>query len=510
MSTPFLGLDVAMSGLYTSQRAIGITNHNINNATTPGFSRQVAKQQAINPMHSYQGTGMIGRGVEITSVNRIRNQYLDDRYREKNTTLGEWEVKEDALTYIEYIFSDSSDADFNKIANEMFDSFQELSKMPESEVVRTTVKQSAVSFCKYLNSLGEELQDQRIELNQQVQINVMSINSKIKQIADLNKQIYIQELDGKNIANDFRDKRDLLIDELSKIVNIEINETTGNENKEQSKLQITCNGLLLVNHDKSYKLETYEIDGSSLPAEESHKDNMYGIKSIYSGNELEVIGGKLKGLIETRDGKGINGTYKGVQYYIDKLDEFARKFARAINEGETDSGEKLYLGHSDGVGKNGNTGIKFFSYDDKSSDQLDENGYDNITASNISLSKEVLNDINNIAASTNAQDVANNQIVKNILDLRQDERIFEAGRPEDFFKSIVSNLGSDAQLAGNFSKQEKNVVNLIDNQRMSESGVSLDEEMVNIVKYQQIYNASAKMINVFNEILDVTINGMIR
>lgn len=507
----FLGLDVAMSGLFTSQRAIGITNHNISNATTAGFSRQVATQQAANPIHAYNGTGMIGRGVEITSVNRVRNEYLDERYREKNTALGEWEEKSSALEYFEYIFNDNSDSDFNQITNDLFDAFQELSKTSEDEAVRTSVKQSAVSFCEYLNSMGQELQDQKFELNQQVQIKVMSVNSKIQQIADLSRQIYFEELDGSNVANDFRDRRDLLVDELSKIIDIETNEVTvGNVNGiQETKFQVTCNGLFLVNHDKAYELDTYEMDGSALPPEESHKDGMYGIKWRESGNDFEFNGGQLKGLIDSRDGNGTDGTYKGVQYYIDKVNEFAQKFARAINEGETASGEKLYLGHKDGVGNNGTTGINFFSYDEKSSSELDSNGYDIITASNISLSEEILMDVDNIAASTSGDELGNNEIMKNILELRQDGRIFEEGKPEDFFKSVVSNLGSDAQLANEFSSQEKSVVSLIDNQRMSISGVSLDEEMINIVRYQQTYAASAKMINVFNELLDVTINGII-
>jgi flagellar hook-associated protein 1 FlgK len=287
------------------------------------------------------------------------------------------------------------------------------------------------------------------------------------------------------------------------VVNIQASEVVVGKlpnGKEDRRFQVTINGSYLVNHFNTYELETFQIN------EGSHRDGMYGIQWAKSGNEMLPKGGELKGYLDIRDGNGEAGQYKGIPYYIEKLDEFARSFATAFNEGVLKDGEQHYAGHAGGVGLDGSIGTKFFSYEDRSSAELVENGYDKLTAANISISSDVENDIYKIATASVGGEAGNNGNIASLLELRHESKMFNEGAPEDFMKSLVAMLGVDAQQAVRVSGNQENLVQQIDNRRLSLSGVSVDEEMANMVKYQHAYNAAAKMITVMDEIYDTLIN----
>ncbi len=502
MRGSFFGLNIATRGLFTSQRALDITNHNINNVNTPGYSRQVAEQRAAKPIGLFDGTGMIGNGSEVIGVSRIRDEFLDFKYWSENVSYGEWTTKRTALEELESIFAETQESGTSKILNEFFGSMQELAKNPGSSQTREVVKSTGEALAKHLNSIDAQLQKARDDNNHIFKIKVDEINSYAKQIRDLNSQIHKSELDGSK-ANDLRDRRAVLLDNLSKVVNIEVSEvivgklSNGKDNKQ---MQVSINGLFLVNHIHSHELECYED-------EEDY--NMYHVRWKQSENPMEPRGGELKGYIDVRDGTGTSGEYKGVPYYMHKLDEFTRSFAKAFNEGIFRDDGKYYPGHAGGVGRDGSENIKFFSYDYNDSEALEDlDNYENITAANITISSDILHDINKIAAASVAGEFENNDNILNLLELRHDRRMFAEGAPEDFMRSLVANLGIDAQQTVRMTENQNVIVEQIENRRLSVSGVSLDEEMANMVKYQHAYNAAAKMIAVINEIYDVTINRM--
>ncbi|MDK2934104.1 MAG: flagellar hook-associated protein 1 [Clostridiales bacterium] len=516
MRSSFFGLDIATRGLFTSQRALDITNHNINNVNTPGYSRQVGVQKASSAIGLFDGTGMVGTGSEVTAVKRMRDDFIDFKYWSENVSLGEWETKQTAMDELEAIFMDTEESGFTKVLGEFFSAIQELSKDPSSLQAREMVKSKGVTAAKYFNETAAQLQKMRDDYNYAVKLKVDEINTYVKQIRDINEQIYKSELDG-NTANDLRDQRTLLVDKLSKLVNIQANEVvvgrlpSGRENRH---FQITLNGSYLVNHFDAYELEYFESDGTNSPMD----SGMYDVRWKDSGNRMVPKGGELKGYIDVRDGQAVNGQYKGIPYYIDKLDEFARNFAKAFNEGIFRDGNKYYDGHAGGVGLDGSTGVRFFTYEEnksaKSSADFMASGadmdarYQNITAFNIAISSDIENDISKIAAASANGEVGNNENIDQLLKIRHDTKMFAEGAPEDFMKSLIANLGVDAQQAVRVASNQDSIVKQIENRRLSVSGVSIDEEMANMVKYQHAYNAAARMITVIDEIYDVTINRM--
>ncbi|MGE4284119.1 MAG: flagellar hook-associated protein FlgK [Clostridia bacterium] len=512
MGSSFFGLNIASRGLFVSQASLNVVNHNIANANTPGYSRQVATQKATGAMTTYNGTGMIGTGADITSVERVRNEYVDYKYWNENVSYGEWETKSTAVEELEGIFNEIDGNGSGKVLDAFFDALETLSKDPSSQQAREALKAQGNTTCKYLNATSEQLLKMKNDLNYAVDLKVGEINSISKQITVLNEQIYKSEVDGSH-ANDLRDQRTMLVDQLSKIVNIEAGEVvvgTLPNGQEDRHFQITLNGTYLVNHFNNYELECYE-----------DADSMYQMKWKDSGNKVVPKSGELKGYMDMRDGNGTGGEYKGIPYYMDKLNQFARTFAEAFNEGTFADGESYYVGHAGGIGLDGSMGTRFFTYADgqtaKSSAEFMSGGsdmddiYSHITAANISVSSDIMNSDDGIykiaTSSANGED-GNNENVIQLLELRNDTRMFAEGAPEDYMKSLVANLGVDAEQAQRMYTNQSNIVEQIDNRRLSISSVSISEEAANMIKYEQAYNAAAKMITVMDAIYDTTINRM--
>ncbi len=539
MRQSFFGLNIAVSGLYTAQQNLNTVGHNITNATTPGYSRQQTIQNASRPISVMDGTGMVGTGSVVSGVERVRDEYLDFKYWSENIANGEWSKKAELLSEIEGTFNEPSNSGFVKIMNDFFNAYQELAKDPSSPAVRALVREKGVTMAKYFNSTATRFEKLQEDINDQVKITVDKINSLASQIQQLNKQIYNFELDG-NSANDLRDSRTVLVDELSKLVNIQATEVSYGKlpnGAENIHFVITVGGKPLVDHFNTTKLDLKQRD-DKLNNEDV--GNLYDVKWD-DGNKLVLTGGELKGLLDVRDGKdgalGMDGAtkspiYKGIPYYQAKLNEFVRTFAMAFNEGYTNKNGTLIdgVGHVHGYGYDPDgtgpetilNGIRFFTMfgnGDLPISGSDFIGgatgkteiasrYQNITAKNFTVSSDVMNNINNIATSDVAGENGNIKVLNEIMKVRSNQSLFYEGAPEDFMKSLVAGLGIDTQQANRFSESQDAIVSQIDNRRMSVSGVELNEEMSNMVKYQQAYNAAAKMINTMSEVYDTLINRL--
>lgn len=548
MRTSFFGLNVALSGLFTAQRGLDTVNHNINNVTTPGYSRQQGLQQASRAMPVYDGTGMVGTGAEVTGVERVHDEYLDFKYWSENISYGEWSVKNAQLSEVERTFNEPSDSGFNKVLDEFYSSMQELSKDPSSTAARKLVIGKGETVAKYFNSVAVHMEKLQADLNYNIKIKVDEINSLGSQILQLNKQIYASELDG-NSANDLRDQRGVLVDNLSKLVNIQANEVVAGKlpsGRDDKHFVITISGKTFVDHFNNSTLKVTQRENKLNPNEDI--DNLFDV-GWSDGNKLEIKGGELKGYLDVRDGnEGDSNSpiYKGVPFYIKKLDDFVRKFAMAMNEGITEgydpSGSKVFTkvaaGHAGGFGLQNpidnvsSSGIRFFTVNGfsaakskytelDSSEFIDSSiegdkdaigsAYQKIKAKNFSVSGDLLNQQYaeyNIAASSIAGEAEDKGNLLNLIDMRHDSHLFVEGTPEDYMKSLVSSLGIDSQQAERISTNQSNITKQIENRKQSISGVSLDEEMANLVKYQHAYNAAAKMVTTMAEIYNTLINKL--
>ena len=497
MSSTFTGLYTATTGLYASQAAMAVATNNISNASTDGYSRKTVTQSAIGPAAVYISSASTGAGTEVTSVSRERDALLDAQYWAENSVAVEWETKSSALGELEDVLQDISSEDgFDTIMSEFAAALEEVSTDPDSTDARTCLQQAGQAVCDYLNSMATSLSEIREDLNENVKMTVSEINSYSEQIAALNRQIQKAQVAGTD-ASDLEDQRDLLIDELSALADIEVTETTVGMSvtgEEVATLVISIDGGTLVNGGNYRTLECNTAMNAT-----GVQNGM--VEVVWSDTQSAVTpeSGQLGALLELRDGTGEDGDYKGVVYYMNQLDEYAQTLAEAFNEGTAS-----YSGHADGYDSDGDTGICFFTYDGVDSTTLGNNvdGYDAITAANISLSYEVQTDVANIAASSSSDttETDNNENMLALIDLFDSDEVFGNCSLADYLESMTATLGTSSSYATTQSERHDEILSSVNTRRSSVSSVSTSEETTNLVLYQEAFAASAKAISMWEEV----------
>ena len=490
MRSTFGSFNIVTSGLFASQRALDVTSHNISNANTEGFSRQKLLQRAALPMVAIN-TGVLGTGVDTYDVTRIRSHYLDYKYWGQNKIYSEWKVKADNLEAMESIFNEPSNTGLRKVMDELFNSIEELSKKPADATSRVAMLERAITFATTINRNGQELAKSIRDVNFAVKSKVDEVNSYTLQIANLNKQIFNFELDGHK-ANDLRDQRNLLVDKLSSIVNVNVNEYTGaNKN---TYFSVSIGGINIVDHFNRKTLTTVEEDINTPDYDGISQLGGGKIsKVIWEGSqsqEVKIDSGELKGYLDIRDGDGSGNSYRGIPYYLKMLNTFSRELAAKFNEQ-----------HKMGMDAFGNAGLAIFS---------EPNGAELVNCINLKVNPAITSNPLLIAASSSINGESNNENLKKLVELRRSLDIFSGMKttPDDFFKSMLSALAVDSKQAQRMTSNAEAIVEQTRNKRYSDSGVSLDEEMSNMVKFQHAYNASARAITTLDKIMDTTINRL--
>ena len=503
MNAAFTGINIASRGLYASQAGLAVTTDNVSNANTDGYSRQTVTQTAVTPAAVYNSSAVLGNGVEVTSIDQERDSFLDQRYWTENSRLGEWETKSSTLTEIEEIMNNTTDSTgFSTIFDEFYSSLETLKTNPSDSATRESVQEYGDAICQYLNETATRLTEIQEDLNMSVKTTVDQINSYAEQIAELNQRISSVTATGGN-ANTLKDQRVVLVDSLTELTGCTV---TTNEDS----LTIQLGGATLVDGERYNQL--------SVTSDSANSD-YYAVQWDNTGEAATITGGTLKATLDLRDGDGTNSAYNGVNYYIDQLDEFAQTFAKAFNEGvldgETES-TASYSGHADGANTDGTTGIRFFSYDGTDSatltSEISTEGldavYQKFTAANISLSKDVADDVDNIAAASASGGAENSDTVSDLIDMLQDTDMFDKGTPGDRYNSIISTLATDSSAAERRDESYSSIVKQLSDRRTSVSGVDTNEETAYMTQYQAAYEASAQMVSVWSDLLATTI-GMV-
>ncbi|MBH1942462.1 flagellar hook-associated protein FlgK [Mobilitalea sibirica] len=616
MASTFFGLNIGKTGLYAYQAALDTTAHNITNTETEGYTRQVMGQQAGKALSVNSTYGMAGTGVSVTGVKQLRDYYYDMKYWSNNTMYGEYSYKSHYMTEVENYFNEVSVEGFTTTFNSMFDSIQELSKNPASLTVRTQVINYAKSLTEYFSSISQSLKSIQDECNFEIRNKVDQVNSTAQQIAALTKQINTLEVNG-GAANDLRDQRALLVDELSEIANISVTEKTVGAGIGVTSYVIKLDNQTLVDGGNYNSLHV-------IPRKEKHNQN--DVDGLYdvawaNGQRFNMgsasLGGALQALYEVRDGnnsanlKGVvsaeagdfhisvtdttineveklnipeNGRitvgnreyvyngfevtkdvasgnfiytftldepivvdvanevahvgqsidYKGIPYYMEQMNEFIRTFAKAFNEIhrsgkdlENNSGADFFNATNKINGREYVFGpladsddYPYFDFDTFNSqtgdyyEEIPENqplygSYYFMTAENFTVSTELIQDSSRMATATDiVNGNENNDIVDALMALKTNSSLFKQGAPGGFMQTLTAEIGIDTKKATNFSESQNNILQAIVNQRLSVSGVDMDEEAMNLVRFQNAYNLSAKVISVMDEVYDKLINYM--
>lgn len=465
MSNVFGILNTGRTALLTQQKAIDITGHNIANVNTDGYSRQRVNMETNEPYSSQPG--QTGTGVRTAEIQRIYDQFLGAQINEENQNLGNWEAQKGVLERVEIIFDESSGYGLNQAMSEFWNAWQDLANNPSDYAGRAALLAKSEIMTTTFNNICSNLEQIQTDIDTSIMGTVKEINSIAERIAGLNQKIALTEVGGQN-ANDYRDSRDLLLKELSLMINID-----SFENSDGKVTVLVAGGRPLVENISSWNLSTQ-------PDVDSDFQDIVWTDS--GGNPVvitsSISGGKLKGWLEVRD--------VTIPDYLSKLNDLAEEIITEVNDF-----------HKDGLGLNDDV-------------VAERNFFTGTKALDIAVNQDIVDDVNNIAAAGSLDGLpgGNSNAIK-IANLQNE--LTMNGNPatatfDDYYNSLVSDVGSGVQKATvNFDHQSLMTTHL-DNYRESISGVSLDEEMVNLIKFQHGYNAAARLISVADELLDRVIS----
>lgn len=323
MASTFFGLEIAASGLRAANAALNTTANNISNANTEGYSRQAVKQEAMNPLRVFATYGCAGAGVNTLAIERIRDRFYDQKFRENETKLGQYDTKAYYCKMIEDYLTDDGKTGFKSIFDQLGVALQEITKNASSDSTKRSFISAAKSMADYFNNMYGDLQNLQADVNDEIKIRIDHINSIAQDLATVNKQINLIEINGP-VANELRDKRDALLDELSGVVDVTVTEDPiydqlGNETGAYRCVVRIAGGQLLVDQNEYNQLECV----ARTPEEKVNQtdiDGLYDIRWTHGpdfGLNNASMGGALKGLVEMRDGNNgeyFRGTAKDIVY----------------------------------------------------------------------------------------------------------------------------------------------------------------------------------------------------
>jgi flagellar hook-associated protein 1 len=485
-----LGADlfsIGSTSLRTSKRSLETTSHNIANSNTEGFSRQRVTTQTNTPIN--EGSYVLGTGVNIQSVKRMHDQQIEKKL---NTSMSDHKFNEERgfqLSRVEEVFNEINSEGLGKILNRFFNSFRELSNQPENEVVRSLVRDNANIVVSDFKRINESITNVKNSIDSKITASVDEINSFASGIAKLNVEIIrLENLGGE--AGDLRDQRDQLVRNLSDYFTTQ----TYEDNRGQYVVNILNVGSI-VTGGSTNELKAVNTTGG--------KSSDEGQVEIFFANRssnpitAKIKGGSLGGMIKTR-----NEDIKELRNQVDSLAFGLASATNAIHsrgfanrELQYDQNGEVLLPNNQKV-----TGINFF----KLPSELKNASYF------LDISDEVKDDLNNIATGLEPNSPGDNRIAIAISKL-QHEKILGEGTTtfEESYQKSVGKIGLstakskiDYEQSGGILAQAKSIKERV-------SGVSIDEETANMVKYQHAYDASARMIKTADEMFD-SVLGMMR
>ncbi len=366
MASTFMGLNISYSGLVASNAALNTTANNIANVETVGYSRQIINQTASDAMRAFASYGCIGAGVDTLGAERVRDIYYDEKYWNNNSKLGEYDKKSYYCAIIENYLRDERGTNevkgFSTIFNEYHTALDSLSNHADEADYALQLVGKAGNLCEYFNILYNNFQKMQKDVNDEINIKVDEINGIAQQIALLNKQINMVEANGNTVANDLRDKRDLLVDELSAVVDVTCEERPikaedGSDANINEYTVMIAGGQTLVSGYEYRQLDC-------VPRKEWQKANQNDVDGLYDvcwkdtgmdlGLSAKNVRGELKGLYEMRDGNndeafhgkiesvdGLNKTVT-VKTTADYLSDISKSTLPLTNGQITLSGKQYY------------------------------------------------------------------------------------------------------------------------------------------------------------------------
>lgn len=449
-------LEQGRRAVQVQQLVMQVIGHNTTNAGTVGYSRRQVDLGTSPP--GATGLWGVGAGVDINDLSRVRDRLLDNQIRSETTVASYWNSREDQLGRIEEAFNAMGDNNLGSLLDNFWQGWQDLANDPESMAPRYQMRDRATALVNGTKRVYADLTRQIEEVNTRIASGAEKVNELTSGIAELNVQIVASELAGHE-ASDLRDSRDMMVEQLAGLMDIAVQE------QQDGSLNVYSRGSIVVQSDLAVAVTIDEVESDSR--------RHVVLKLGSRGGSWQPDGGELGALFEQRDTQ--------LPSVMAKLDQFARDFSSAINGL-----------HINGYGLNGAQGNGFF--------------ISNVTSVNdLALSNEVLADAASIAASANPDSPGDNSMALSIAALQH--QMSSTGKSLDqFLRDVPLEVGSTRAAAIQQRDIEGAVLENATNRRSAISGVSLDEEMANLLETQKAYEAAAKIIQTVDEMMQTILD----
>jgi len=493
MRSTFGGFNTVVRGIFAQQASLDTVGHNIANANTDGYSRQTVNLSTTRPEVIYSGAGkmQLGTGVTAQSVTRARDTFVDSQMWKESATLGYGQMTEDTLSRIEGVFADTADTGMQAVLDKFWSAWQTLSTNSSDYGTRTALRQRGVELVDTIQHSAQQLKDIVGDLNSVIEIKVNKANQINSEILSLNKQITTIEAGGRDNANDLRDRRDLLVDQLSGLMKVQVSED------QYGNYAIQSNGVQLVNGSSYTELAVQADKTSPLVTSYGTPANEIVIKQ--TGENIKLGNGEIQGMIDSRD-----DDTSGIKGYLDQLNTMSQFLL-------TDFNETHRAGYGLDSSAPDNTGNNFFgSPTGVIAAPTNGNWIDVLKVSSALFATSPNNGLDKIAAKEKATDGDGSgdwavKLGEALKTTKSD--VLNKTSLDGFYNSLVGALGVQSQSAQSLTENQKVLVNQINNWRLSVSGVNMDEEMTNMIRFQKGYNAAARIMTTMDEMLDKLING---
>ncbi|WP_022770346.1 flagellar hook-associated protein FlgK [Butyrivibrio sp. NC2007] len=610
MTSQFFGLNIAASGLRAANAALNTTANNISNANTDGYSRQKVSQEATDALRVFATYGCAGAGVDTIAIERVRDSFYDNKFRQNETLLGNVQQKNYYNGLIEQYLNDDGSTGFSTLFNKMEAALESVRTAAGTTETKSAYVSSLKSITEYFNNVYTSLQNEQADVNAEIKLCADRVSAIAQEVASINKQINIIEMTGSK-ANELRDKRDMLVDDLSKIISVEVkespivDESQPDRDTGATRYQIWVGG--------SYELvDTYEYrqmicvsrsdDGATGQNDvKGLFDIKWGTANYKDGdnvNELsdfaldsQLIGGELQGLLAMRDGNnahyfhgkapeggviqrpdgsvlvkvnvdndylkdmnkctipadgtikigaktykydswdydgdstytfeidsttlssipdggknvsiGYSNNYQGIPYYMAQMNEWIRQFSSEVNNIMTTGYTSDSLNGVFALSGSMDTGTGA-EYSFEQLTTLSENkGYYNLRGGNFTVSSVLLDNSDRLATKadiTEGESEFGN--LTKLKDMFKTEKVFRGATSGEFLTKVLADIALNKANSQTLEDTYTSLENTISNQRLSDTGVDEDEEAANLVKFQNAYTLSSKMISTLTEIYD--------
>lgn len=459
-------LSIGMRSLQNQTQALYVVGHNISNVNNPAYARQRIQFQTAPPIMI--PAGYIGTGCDVAAIVQLRNALLDKQIINEQSNLGFWETYYNNSSFIEtaigqVISRNSNTSDINAgqtslaaAINDLFNAFQSVATSPESLEERMSLLEKANRLAELFNIIDSRIQAHSGYLKEEFQVQVGKVNELLEQIAKLNYQISAAELGGRGMANDLRDIRQEKLEELSKYIGINLGED------EQGNLTVSIGSQILISgNNLENKLQiVYDAEGRPLV-------------EVSSGQVINPESGSLAGLLNFQDNV--------LNVLKERLDNLASAIVEAINSI-----------HQQGYSLDGETSRPLF---------LGSN------AATIRVNPEIMANPRLFQASGFPDQAGDNSIALTLAQLISKPIPQLDGQTiQSAYTGLISWLGQTVANASSNYNDQRSIMEMLKRQRESISGVSIDEEVVDMMKFQRAFEASARLISTIDEMLFTIIN----